>query len=302
MENFGRCSHNFSGCLGLIIAEEYTMKRLLKRLAITSLAVAGFAAVGSAQTAPPVVENQRARVRQGVRDGSLTPAEAKRLRGRERRLQRRANRDRRSNDPTTDLGGAYNEFWFDRGTKVVPTRRTSLVVDPPDGRVPPLTPAAQKAAATRKRNEAKRRRSAKKAAETRARAEQSRLKVVALEAERVADTAVGAVVAGGEKVVDTLKPLRSQTDARREAQRIQRRATTNLRRFERRGATARKQAERTVKRQRDQALRTLRRNRRDAERQVKTARRDVEHRFDEVQESAEDLFRRATPQATSSTR
>jgi hypothetical protein len=34
---------------------------------------------------------------------------------------------------------------------------------------------------------------------------------------------------------------------------------------------------------------------------VKTARRDVERRFDEVQESAEDLFRRATPQATSST-
>ena len=39
----------------------------------------------------------------------------------------------------------------------------------------------------------------------------------------------------------------------------------------------------------------------DAERQVKTARRDVERRFDEVQESAEDLFRRATPQAKGST-
>ena len=72
------------------------MKRLLKRLAIASLAVAGFAAVGSAQTAPPVVENQRARIRQGVRDGSLTRGEAARLRGRERRLQRRANRDRRN--------------------------------------------------------------------------------------------------------------------------------------------------------------------------------------------------------------
>jgi hypothetical protein len=41
-----------------------------------------------------------------------------------------------------DTGG-YNEFWFDRGTKVVPTRRTSLVVDPADGRIPPLTPEAQ---------------------------------------------------------------------------------------------------------------------------------------------------------------
>ena len=38
--------------------------------------------------------------------------------------------------------GTYNQFWFDRGTKVVGTRRTSLVVDPPDGRVP-LRPEAE---------------------------------------------------------------------------------------------------------------------------------------------------------------
>ena len=44
--------------------------------------------------------------------------------------------------PPGDTGG-YNEFWFDRGTKVVQTRRTSLVVDPADGRIPPLTPEAQ---------------------------------------------------------------------------------------------------------------------------------------------------------------
>jgi hypothetical protein len=35
--------------------------------------------------------------------------------------------------------GAYNRFWIDAGTKVVATHRTSLIVDPPDGRVPPLT-------------------------------------------------------------------------------------------------------------------------------------------------------------------
>jgi hypothetical protein len=39
---------------------------------------------------------------------------------------------------------AYNNFWVDRGTKVSKTMRTSLVMDPPDGRVPPLTPEAQK--------------------------------------------------------------------------------------------------------------------------------------------------------------
>ena len=36
--------------------------------------------------------------------------------------------------------GAYNNFWFDRGAR---TNRTSMVVDPPDGRYPPLTPAGE---------------------------------------------------------------------------------------------------------------------------------------------------------------
>ena len=36
--------------------------------------------------------------------------------------------------------GAYNNFWMDRGQKAVGTRRTSLIVDPPDGRLPPLVP------------------------------------------------------------------------------------------------------------------------------------------------------------------
>jgi hypothetical protein len=37
----------------------------------------------------------------------------------------------------------YNEFWYERGSTVVETRRTSLIVDPPDGRLPPFTPEAQ---------------------------------------------------------------------------------------------------------------------------------------------------------------
>ena len=35
--------------------------------------------------------------------------------------------------------GAYNRFWMDFGTEVVETRRTSLIVDPPNGRRPPRT-------------------------------------------------------------------------------------------------------------------------------------------------------------------
>jgi hypothetical protein len=39
--------------------------------------------------------------------------------------------------------GAYNQAFWDRGMHVVKTRRTSLVVDPPDGKIPPMTPDAQ---------------------------------------------------------------------------------------------------------------------------------------------------------------
>jgi hypothetical protein len=40
----------------------------------------------------------------------------------------------------------YNEFWYDRGNKVAGTKRTSLIVDPPDGRLPAWTPEGQKEA------------------------------------------------------------------------------------------------------------------------------------------------------------
>ena len=45
--------------------------------------------------------------------------------------------------------GAYNNFWMDRGTRVIGTRRTSLIVRPPDGKIPPLTPAGQQRADAR---------------------------------------------------------------------------------------------------------------------------------------------------------
>ena len=45
--------------------------------------------------------------------------------------------------------GTYDEFWFDFGTDVSADRRTSLIVDPSNGRVPPLTPTAQKRMAAR---------------------------------------------------------------------------------------------------------------------------------------------------------
>jgi hypothetical protein len=61
----------------------------------------------------------------------------------ERLILERENRDRRDGTAEADVARAYNDFWWDRGTRIVPTRRTSLVVDPPDGRVPALTSEAQ---------------------------------------------------------------------------------------------------------------------------------------------------------------
>ena len=46
--------------------------------------------------------------------------------------------------------GAYNNFWNDRGAR---TNRTSMVVDPPDGRFPPLTPAGELAKDSRPRGD-----------------------------------------------------------------------------------------------------------------------------------------------------
>jgi hypothetical protein len=44
--------------------------------------------------------------------------------------------------------GIYNLGWWwePEGRKLVSTRRTSLVIDPPDGRIPPLTPQAERRA------------------------------------------------------------------------------------------------------------------------------------------------------------
>ena len=39
--------------------------------------------------------------------------------------------------------GGYNDFWLDYGTNVIGDRRTSLIIDPPDGRLPALTPEGE---------------------------------------------------------------------------------------------------------------------------------------------------------------
>ena len=64
-------------------------------------------------------------------------------------VQRAVEADRPSEIRTEPLPvggnvGGYNNFWFDRGAGVVDDRRTSLIVDPPDGRVPEARPGADR--------------------------------------------------------------------------------------------------------------------------------------------------------------
>jgi hypothetical protein len=50
--------------------------------------------------------------------------------------------------------GAYNDAFFERGTRGVKSRRTSLIIDPPDGRIPAFTPEAQQKVDARTKHEA----------------------------------------------------------------------------------------------------------------------------------------------------
>lgn len=57
-------------------------------------------------------------------------------------VSREADPSRRKRGSEQDVGGAYNSQIY---TSHLPTGpRTSMIIDPPDGRIPPLTPEAQK--------------------------------------------------------------------------------------------------------------------------------------------------------------
>ncbi len=85
---------------------------------------------------------------------SLSPEDAARFEAAERIRQ---NRD--LFDPEKGSGGyrprseggvlSYNEFWYERGIELTADKRTSLVIDPPNGRLPSRTEAAQMGARER---------------------------------------------------------------------------------------------------------------------------------------------------------
>ena len=53
--------------------------------------------------------------------------------------------------PSRANGGvlSYNEFWYERGSKITGDKRTSLIVNPPDGKIPFTDAARQRVAAMR---------------------------------------------------------------------------------------------------------------------------------------------------------
>ena len=65
----------------------------------------------------------------------------------EKQILDRVNFDRRDGGPEVDVTRAYNNLFMDRGTQLATIdgkKRTSIIVDPPDGRIPPLTPEGTK--------------------------------------------------------------------------------------------------------------------------------------------------------------
>lgn len=93
------------------------------------------------------------RPRELVDKPTLTAAEAEEWAAYENRRQNR--------DLIIDsVGGAgyppgvisYNEFWYERGVQTIQDRRTSLIYDPPNGRMPALNAAGQERSRVRAEN------------------------------------------------------------------------------------------------------------------------------------------------------
>jgi len=71
----------------------------------------------------------------------LTPEEAEVFR-QTSIAERDVDNNRTGDASIGDVEGAYNTFWWDWGTELDDDLRTSLIVDPPNGRLPEITPEA----------------------------------------------------------------------------------------------------------------------------------------------------------------
>ena len=140
--------------------------RFLRSLFVPALAIAALAAMPCSAQTPAAFATEKttkswtlSKTPDGQPDfqgfwsnATMTPLERPRELGnkaffteqeaadRERRLLSDLSTDRRDGPAEVDVNRSYNELWRERGHLLL---RTSLIVDPPDGRLPPLTPEAQ---------------------------------------------------------------------------------------------------------------------------------------------------------------
>jgi len=128
------------------------------RFCVLVLILAMAALVAEAQTKPAAAKWSAPRTPDGQPDlqgvwtnATLTPLERPAAMGAKAFLteeeaaaiEKRTANNRSTSDKMGPLAsGSYNRFWYDDGTTVLSTRQTSLVVDPPDGRVP-VRPSAE---------------------------------------------------------------------------------------------------------------------------------------------------------------
>ena len=123
---------------------------MFRKTLIATCLLACSAVVATAQSPEPVPRTSwGAPDLQGVYDfGTATPFQRPlELEGRaeftaeEAAVQVERNAERWQDDVNTEnlTPPNYNNFWFDYGSDVLSTRQSSLIVDPPDGRLPPFT-------------------------------------------------------------------------------------------------------------------------------------------------------------------
>jgi hypothetical protein len=121
-------------CLLAIVAALSAGSTLVSGQGSSRVVRPSFEGIWNSATATPLE-----RLRELQDKAFFTPAEAAEW---ERQVARR------NEEPPPDVAaksrgtGTYNTFYREFGTRTVKTLRTSIVTDPPDGRIPVLTPAA----------------------------------------------------------------------------------------------------------------------------------------------------------------
>src|SRR5258708_24790167 len=122
-------SHRFSACLAIVVmslasAAGQTQKAAVKKTAgVPARTPDGHPDLQGVWTGATITPFERPRELAGK--PVLTEDEAA-------QLEQRAAENRVDKPPAPGDVGAYNQVWFDGGTKVVKTRQTSLAVAPPD--------------------------------------------------------------------------------------------------------------------------------------------------------------------------